>query len=133
MKTYIGTKLVKAEPQVQGDRAGYFIVYPDGYKSWSPADVFERAYMPLQRDNPPSITEDVVTDFIVKKTVTTMGDRTTVVQARLANGYILTESSSCVDPRNYDPSIGEDICVQRIRSRVWELLGFLLCTAANGV
>ena len=128
MKTYIGTKIVKAEPSGNG----YSIEYPDGYKSWSPADVFWRAYLPLEKDDPPSITEDMVTDFIAEKTVTTIGDRTTVVQARLANGYILTESSSCVDPRNYDPSIGEDICMQRIRNKVWELLGFLLCTALHG-
>lgn len=61
-KTYIGTKIVKAEsmsyyefnsidselikksggkPQ---DREGYKIEYEDGYKSWSPKEVFERCY-----------------------------------------------------------------------------------------
>ena len=27
------------------DELGYFVVYEDGYKSWSPADVFEKAYL----------------------------------------------------------------------------------------
>lgn len=61
MKTYIGTKLIKAEPMNRGkfnstkrvfiptndanyNDAGYKVVYPDGYESWSPKDVFEKAY-----------------------------------------------------------------------------------------
>ena len=58
MKTYIGTKIIQAEPQTQkgekfpnGDVApdleGYKVVYPDGYVSWSPKDVFETAYREL--------------------------------------------------------------------------------------
>ena len=30
----------KHEPKV----GGYYVVYPDGYKSWSPADAFEDGY-----------------------------------------------------------------------------------------
>jgi hypothetical protein len=49
MKNYIGTKIVKAEPRagsaISGPSVdGYKVVYPDGYESWSPADVFEAAY-----------------------------------------------------------------------------------------
>lgn len=33
----------KHEPQV----GGYFVVYPDGYRSYSPAEAFESGYMPL--------------------------------------------------------------------------------------
>jgi len=56
MKAYIGAKIVQAEPQVRiifsdsGDeiiQAGYRVVYPDGYVSWSPKEVFEEAYRPL--------------------------------------------------------------------------------------
>lgn len=71
MKEYIGTKHVKAEPMTRGDYneyrgwqtpededpldAGYFIEYLDGgqpnheshegYISWTPVGVFERAYV----------------------------------------------------------------------------------------
>jgi hypothetical protein len=42
---YIGTKIIQAMPQQHADgRDGYQVVYEDGYTSWSPADVFERAY-----------------------------------------------------------------------------------------
>ena len=62
MKKYIGTKLIKAKPMTRGeynkyrgwtipenenpDDEGYLVVYvdSDNYESWSPKDVFERAY-----------------------------------------------------------------------------------------
>ena len=60
MKQYIGTKIVQAEPAWRVDgkvwvksqpvpsgyhvEDGYKVVYPDGYESWSPKDVFEYAY-----------------------------------------------------------------------------------------
>ena len=51
MKTYIGTKIIQAEPQAKNygpteghGAAGYKVVYPDGYTSWSPAAAFEEAY-----------------------------------------------------------------------------------------
>lgn len=44
MKNYIGVKIVKAEPQERNGRPGYRVKYPDGYESWSPKSVFEKAY-----------------------------------------------------------------------------------------
>lgn len=60
MKSYIGTKIVKAEPMTEVDffvnikkqeiisnkdnRPGYLVFYEDGYQSWSPKETFERAY-----------------------------------------------------------------------------------------
>lgn len=60
MKKYIGVKIIHAEPAYRSGgkvypktgpypRAmdledGYKVVYPDGYESWSPKDVFEEAY-----------------------------------------------------------------------------------------
>ena len=55
MKKYIGTKIIMAEPAKAmkdygahniGDD-GYKVVYPDGYESWSPKDVFEKSYKPI--------------------------------------------------------------------------------------
>jgi len=71
MKTYIGTKVVQAEPALRitgpwgvksivpvasepviqpGDKVeeGYKVVYKDGYESWSPKEVFEEAYRECQ-------------------------------------------------------------------------------------
>jgi len=62
MKTYIGTKTVKAEPMTVADAEkvlgrkidmtkhpedkgkGYLVEYEDGFKSFSPKSVFENAY-----------------------------------------------------------------------------------------
>lgn len=61
MKKYIGTKEIVAEPMTRGDAwgnnllrekpstenfddDGYHVRYEDGYESWSPKDVFEKAY-----------------------------------------------------------------------------------------
>lgn len=47
MRRYIGTKIVCAEPEEKNGRPGFKVVYDDGYKSWSPAEVFKRAYREL--------------------------------------------------------------------------------------
>lgn len=52
MQIYIGTKVVKAEPQpcqkdIHNSKVGdpgYKVEYEDGYVSWSPAEIFEKAY-----------------------------------------------------------------------------------------
>lgn len=50
----------------------------------------------------------------------------TVVTMQLPNGFVLTESSACVDPANYDEKLGYEICVKKLTERVWELEGYLL-------
>ncbi len=76
MKTYTGTKILDAQPMTRGEYneyrgwtipanenpsdAGYLVEYRDGgkandsrhagYISWSPADVFERTYKPVDAD-----------------------------------------------------------------------------------
>ena len=47
MENYIGVKIIKAEPQEKEGVPGYRVKYPDGYESWSPKDVFEKAYRKL--------------------------------------------------------------------------------------
>lgn len=44
MEKYIGTKHIEAEPAQKDGEDGYKVVYEDGYVSWSPKDVFEKAY-----------------------------------------------------------------------------------------
>lgn len=52
MKKYLGTKMISAEPckawkDAGGHKIGddgYKVIYEDGYTSWSPKDVFEKAY-----------------------------------------------------------------------------------------
>lgn len=131
---YIGTKLVSAEPQEKGGRPGYRITYPDGYASWSPKDIFEAAYLPLDPDKPAqSISQAVVDRFIQSMEVFTIGEKTTVVHATLQNGFEIIQSSACVSKENYSQELGAAICEEKIKDKVWELLGFLLQTAVKGV
>lgn len=142
MKTYIGTKIVEAVPSIRMAGAtaegGYRVRYPDGYESWSPKAVFERSYLELTvnpelRTKKPSISQKMVDDFIVAKEVSTLGDKVTVVRATLRNGFELVESSACVSPENYDEKMGAEICMEKIKDKVWFLLGFLLQTGVNGL
>jgi hypothetical protein len=63
MKTYIGTKVIMAEPMTMTEAQkvlgreikpatveedGYLVEYKDGYKSWSPKSVFDEAYKPFE-------------------------------------------------------------------------------------
>lgn len=138
MVRYIGTKLIEAIPAQKNGEDGYKVVYPDGYNSWSPADVFERAYLPLSintrlNTDKPSIGQEMVDEFIAHTEVQTLGDKTTVVRAVLRNGFELVESSSCVSKENYSEELGAQICMKKIKDKVWFLLGFLLQTAVHGV
>jgi hypothetical protein len=139
---YIGCKQVEAWEEERNGEPGYAVKYPDGYISWSPQDVFESAYLPMgckpgsdgsPVGNDDTVTAAMVNAFIKSDVVTTLGEKTTVVIATLANGFELVESSSCVDPANYNEDVGAGICRERIRSRVWLLLGFALQWGRSGL
>lgn len=158
MKTYIGTKIIKAEPAYKEidpydgttelvthkeyplgikhlsskAKDGYKVVYPDGYTSWSPKDVFEKAYRQFGSDKN-TVTQADVDGFIAKKEVSTVKANTTLVIVTLVNGFILTESSACVDLTNYDQKYGAEICMKKIKDKIWFLLGFLLQCGVNGL
>lgn len=157
MKKYIGCKLLEAEPAFRLDgvihpicdlellydyekekaEIGYKVQYADGYVSWSPKEVFEKAYLQVDdnKDLPSgvSIGQDMIDDFIAYYETHTMGDATTVVRCVLRNGFVIVESSSCVDPANYSEEMGTEICLNKIKDKIWELLGFLLQTAWHGI
>ena len=67
MNTYIGTKIIQAEPAFRIDgkiypesgpvprsmnrEEGYRVQCPDGYESWSPLEAFQEAYRPTEHMN----------------------------------------------------------------------------------
>lgn len=119
---------------------GYLVTAPGHDKSiWYAKEDFEKFALPLIPDEgkpapeAPSISQKMVDDIIDDVGVATLGEKTTVVHATLLNGFEIVESSSCVSPENYDEATGAEICEHRISDKVWELLGFLLQTAVNGV
>ncbi|WP_263453084.1 Gp49 family protein, partial [Clostridium perfringens] len=80
-----------------------------------------------------SIGSKMVDGFIKEVHVSTLGDKTTLVRAILVNGFEIVESTGCVDKVNYSEDIGAEICLNKIKDKIWYLLGFLLQTAYNGV
>lgn len=79
-----------------------------------------------------SIGPMMVKDFMKSYEVIERDGKTTIVHATLANGYKITEASSCVDATNYQKEVGVEICLERIEKQIWGLLGFLLQTAFEG-
>ena len=75
-----------------------------------------------------SVTQEDIDNLIKNATVKveTILDKCTVVVVQLENGFILTDSSACVDPVNYDEKIGVEICLEHIENRLWELEGYAL-------
>lgn len=76
-----------------------------------------------------SIGPKMVEDFIKEKHISTIGDKTTLVRVVLKNGFEIIESSACVDKANYNEVIGAECCMNKIKDKIWMLLGFLLQTA----
>lgn len=58
--------------------------------------------------------------------VKTLRKRVTVVTCKLANGFIITESSTCLDKNNYDSDIGYDICMKAIKNKLYELEAYAI-------
>lgn len=61
-----------------------------------------------------------------KEEVIKVGEKTTVVSFTTREGFNIIESSSCVDPDNYDEQIGKHCCYERITNKLWELEGYYL-------
>lgn len=75
-----------------------------------------------------TVTEEHIEEIMShsKVTVQTLFDKCTVVACQLPSGFVIVESSACVDPANYDVDMGTEICMKRIVDKVWELEGYRL-------
>lgn len=75
-----------------------------------------------------TVTEQDVQQILDESMVTTtkLFDKTTFVAVQLQNGFVITASSSCVDPANYNEEIGFKECIKQIVDRIWELEGYKL-------
>lgn len=146
---YIGVKMIKARKawringsaivydmnrMVQHDDVvdeGYEVEYPDGYKSFSPKDVFEKAYYQIL--DPTKISEGDVLGFMERGYSLRLGEKTTVVFDTTITGFDIISTSACVNPNNYDHAIGEGIARRDIKDKIWGHLGFVLQWAINGL
>lgn len=114
----------------------YHVFFSDGWETgstWMPEDQFEAHCFPLQEDSRISFedVERLVNHSDIESS--TIGDKTTLVQVTLPTGFVFTEASSCVDPKNYDAVIGKEVCINRIIPKFWQHLGFVLQWARHGL
>lgn len=53
-------------------------------------------------------------------------ETTTVAVVKLPNGFTLMGYSACVDPANFDETIGKEIALEQVKDKLWELEGYKL-------
>ena len=151
MQKFIGVSLINAEPMTRGKYneyrgwelpadgnggadLGYLKGRGSDHEQWDPIEVFEKNLHITGDSN--TITQEDVDNFIGSTAVNSIQiggeSKSTLVTAVLVNGFVMHETSSCVDPANYDEQVGAAICVEKIKDKVWYLLGFLLQCGLNG-
>ena len=81
-----------------------------------------------------TVTEEQINKIIENADVKVKSvfGKCTIVTVQLNNGFVITESSACVDPINYDEVIGINICMDKIKNKLWELEGYRLQCMIGG-
>lgn len=144
----IGIKMVDLQPMCAAEAkdkgyrignaldvdAGYEVTYPDGYKSWCPKEVADMAYFKLDEANDGTkILEQDVHNFIDCIEGDKIGAKTSLVHATTITGFEYVETSSCVDEKNFNQTLGYQYAKEKVISKVWDALGFVLQWAKNGI
>lgn len=75
-----------------------------------------------------SVASEFVSDILEgsEVIVDTLFDKCTMVACKLPNGFVIVETSACVDPDNYDEELGINICLDKIADKIYELEGYVL-------
>jgi hypothetical protein len=153
MSKFIRCHLVEAKPMTRGaynkkrgwtvpanenpKDKGYIVKYPDGYVSWCPKAQFEAQGFPIE--NGTTISEKDVLNFVnlgyngVSTIKARGGKPVTVMEREYPTGFTAFETATCVDPANYSEEIGASICSQRLNTKLWGFLGFMLQWATHGI
>lgn len=126
-----GWKLPENE---NGDDDGYLVEYLDGgkpnvegfagYVSWSPKEVFERAYKLLPEGR--KVTKESIEAKIAKVEYMQIGQKLTLALVTMKSGYEIIGASACVDPANFDAKLGEKYALENAIDKLWPLEGYLL-------
>lgn len=97
-----GYKIGNAHP----DDIGYEVTYPDGYKSWSPAKEFEKAYYKLEDPAGDILRKDDIKRFISNIENVKVGTKTTNTTLTCLTGFEVHGQAACVKPENFDLNVG---------------------------
>lgn len=117
-----------------GNDEGYEVTYPDGYKSWCPKEISDASYYKLSEANDGTkILKEDVENFITYVDTTTIGKKTTVVNAHTLTGFDMVRHSSCIDTKNYSEKLGRKYAIEEVVNDLWAHLGFVLQWAKYGL
>lgn len=118
---------------------GYYVIYEDGYKSFSPKESFEKGYSRLRvlddkdaqtlldASPGPRVTKQQIESRIANVAYLIVPDtNVTICHIELDNGYSVRGESACVDARNFNKQLGEKYSYEDAFRKLWQLFGFLL-------
>lgn len=75
----------------------------------------------------PKVTQDMVEAEVKSYSFHVFeGTTMTVCCITLKNGFTVLGEAACVDPHNFDRSIGERLALKDAKAKIWPLLGFRL-------
>ena len=85
-------------------------------------------------ENKNTISQADIDNMISKSQirVQTVFGKCTIMSVQLPNGFVIVESSACVDPITYSEAMGASICMSKIKDRLWELEGYKLQNMIGG-
>lgn len=106
----------------------------DGGSGYMDTNTFEECFKAVEyeKTDAPVVAPSVCTDHVATMLknsdikVITVFDKCTIVSCRLPNGFVITESSACVSPENYNRDLGIEICYNKIADKVCELEAYKL-------
>lgn len=147
MSKFIGVKMIEAVPMTareandKGHRIGnhsfeedgYEVTYLDGYKSWSPAKEFEKAYYKLEDPAGDVLKENDIKRFIKGIENVKVGTKTTNTTLTCLTGFEVHGQAACVKPENFDLNVGSNYARIKAEDKIWEGLGFVLQWAKYGL
>lgn len=116
-----------------GTGDGYEVIYSDGYKSWCPKEIADKAYFKLSDENGDKITPADITNFIAKEESIKVGTKTTNTTITTITGYEVHGQSSCVKAEDFNLFIGSKFAKAKAIDQIWQGLGFVLQWAKYGL
>lgn len=109
------------------------MVYPDGYTSRSPADVFEKAYFPVE--NGKFVTWSDVDAFVKREEIThiAVDGKAVVGICRLLTGFSMVEVVCVGEAANADDAYYKNLCTNKLADNLHKMLSFVVQWANKGL
>lgn len=128
-----GWELPENELHLENEKV-FKVVCSNGQTNMFPKEAFLESAIKVGEND--FVSEEVVNEWLKNCEVETkelFGKPYTFVHCQLPNKFVISESTSCVDPKNYSEEIGAEICKSKLKDKIWYILGAHLSSAKYGV